>query len=147
MFLAESEQYVLVDDHARATLLVEHDLACACKALKLVGIDLNTMNLVVRNLAQIDLVVEIVLTLDADRTGLELHVDVLGDEHHRRRVVLHQQQACSEDAVVDALAVGKDAVKKIELLGVFRADRRIVDHHAHRAAKGCGDAARDFLRA
>ena len=48
--------------------------------------------------------------------------------------------------MINALAVGKDAVKKIELLGVLRADRRIVNHHAHRAAEGRGNAARDFLR-
>ena len=84
MFFTNSEQHILVYDHTGATFLVEHDLARAREALQLAGVDLNTMNLVVRHLAHIDLVVEVILTLDADRAGLELHVDVLGDEHHRR---------------------------------------------------------------
>ena len=55
-----------------------------------------------------DLVVEIILTGDADRHRLELHVEILGDENGRILLGLHQRDAGSHDAVIDRFLIMKN---------------------------------------
>ena len=81
-----------------------------------------------------------------DGAGLELHVDILGDEHDRRGVVLHQQETGGENPVIHPFAVRENPVEAVEQLRVFRAARRIVDHQAHGAAERRGHALGDLFR-
>ncbi len=91
MFFTRAEQHVFVDGHAVDPVVFQRNLPGAGEALDFVGIHFDTTHLVVRDFAGIHLVVEIILALDPNGAGLELHVDILRNEHHGSRVVLHQQ--------------------------------------------------------
>ena len=147
MFFPGTEQDVFIHGDAEDAVLVDGEFAGAGEAVQLAGIDLDAADLVVGNLAGIDLVIEVVLALDPDGAGLELHVDVLGDKDDGRAVVLHEQQAGGKDAVIHAFAVWKNAVEAVELFRVGRAACGIVDHEPDGAAALGGDAVGDLLRA
>ena len=72
-----------------------------------------------------------------------MQVDVLGDKGDLAvRVVLAQEEASSEDAVIDALAIRENAVELLELVGIIRAGIGIVNHQADCAAAFGRHAAR-----
>lgn len=97
--------------------------------------------------AGIHLVVEVVLAIDTNSAGFELHVDVFGDKDDGRGVMLHQQQASSEDTVINSLAVGENAMKLVENFRVFRAVCRVVDDESDGAPACGGDTLSDRCRA
>jgi hypothetical protein len=82
--LVGAQQDVFVEVKGLRRLVRELELALGAEALHLVDIEreLAVARLVVR-LGH--LVVEVVLRLEADGAGLQLHVDVLRDEDRRRR--------------------------------------------------------------
>lgn len=107
--------------------------------MKLGGIDLDAADFVVGNLAGIDLVIQVVLATDVYGASLELEVYVLSDENDFLLVVfLVEQEACGEDAVIDPLTVGENAVEFFELFEAVLAGLRIVDDEADcSSAFGC----------
>ena len=60
-----------------------------------------------------NLVVEIVLRLEPDRPGLELHVHVLGDKDRGRRELLLHKEGRRDDAVVLLGEVGQDRLQPV----------------------------------
>lgn len=57
----------------------EFHAAGAGEALQVVGVDFDAAQVVVGDFLRVDLVVEVVIALDAYGLGLQLHVEVLGD--------------------------------------------------------------------
>ena len=99
--------------------------------MQLGGFHFDTANLVVRDLAGVDLVVQVVLALDADCARLELEVDILGDESHLTvGIVLLDKETGGQNAVVDSVAIGENPVKLLKALRIFLANGRIVDDKA-----------------
>ena len=90
--LVGAEQDVFVEVKRLRRLGAEIEFALGAEALQLVDID---RDLAIARLLVVlgHLVVEIILGLEPDRAGLELHVDVLGDEDRGRRILLLHEQA------------------------------------------------------
>ncbi len=85
--------------------------------MELRGVHIDPADLIVGDFPGIDFVIQVVLALDVHRAGFELKVDILGDEGDLAvSVVLPEQKTGGEDAVINALAVGENAVELLELL-------------------------------
>lgn len=89
--------------------------------MEVIGGDLKGSEVVIGNFFGFDFIIEVVLADDSDGSGLELHIDVFGDQDGWGLVVLHQEQAGRKDAVVNASLVWEYAVEAIEGSRVFGA--------------------------
>ena len=108
MFGGGQEDVFVHLEGAACAILAQIDALGAAEALKFVGLHDEAADLTLLGILGRYLVVEIVLAGDAQCHGLELHVEVLGDEDHRCLLLLEQADAGGDDLVIHGVAIGED---------------------------------------
>ena len=81
--------------------------------------DLDAAEIVALDVAGLDFVIEIILATQADGEGLEVHVEVLGDEDGGDGLSLLDEEDIGEDAVIDAVGIREDVAETGEGGGGF----------------------------
>ena len=135
--LGRHEQDVFVEVEFGRNFLREFEFALGAEALHLIDIKRDRLVAIVIGGGLGDLVVEVVLRLQAHRAGLELHVDILGDEDGRRRKGLLDKERAGDDAIVLLGEIGQHGAQPLH--GRRRPivlDEIAVDNDGQRAAVG-----------
>ncbi len=143
-FCAGGEEDVFVyGEVLKAGLVFEGEFAAAGEALKFVAIDLDAAEFVGGDFGGGYFVVLVVLAGETHCTGLELHVDVFGDEDDFGFLFLMVEvEGGGDDAVIDFVLLGEGVFKGFEPcgLGGFCGTGCFVECEAEGAAAGGGDA-------
>ncbi len=139
-----AEQHVFIEREAGDAVGIELELAGAGEALQFMRVDLDAAQVVALDVLRLDLVVEVILALQADGETLELHVQVLGDQDGGAgEIRLLDEEHGGEDAVVDALGVGEKVLETGDARGGFALRHHVVHGDADGAAAGGGRAVGD----
>ena len=139
LFFTDLQQDVFVHGQAGGLVRRQGDDATAGKALQFHGIDRKALQVVAGDIPDLRLVIQIVLTGDADGAGLELKVEVFGDEDHGRGVLLAHHEGAGEDAVVHLVHRGKE----VHEFGQGRRDPGMVLCAERREADAAAASGRD----
>ncbi len=145
LLLGGGEENILVDLEWAGADFLDLDVVGAAKALEFVRLDHDGADLQILNLGGGDLVVEVILTGDADRHRLELHVEILCDEDGRILLALHERDAGGHDAVIDWFLVREDLGEAAHGGRETLASQGIIDVDADGAATGGLDSLGDLL--
>ena len=143
--LGGGEEDILVDLQGPCTDFLNIDGIGAAKTLEFMSLDHDGADFEILDIGGGDFVVEIVLTSDADRHRLELHVEILGDENGWSLLGLHERDTGSHDPVINWFLVGKNLQETAHRRGEALAAQAVIDSDSDATAAGGFDPLGDFL--